>query len=143
MKSTIRRILREQYGEGHDECGIIYYDSIHDDNLIGYSNLRDSVVNYPEETLELIKKDKETIPINQTLYSTQDYIDLDYVYGLNDEVYKQSDIHLLDINGDLFIMDGHHRICRDRMSGRDSQAYIWDNNDMELIDCIFYGIGDC
>ena len=123
--------------------GIIYYDSTHDDNLIEYSNLRDSVVNYSEETLELIKKDKETIPINQKLYSTQDYIDLDYVYGLNDEVYEQSDIHLLDINGDLFIMDGHHRICRDRMSGRDSQVYVWDNEDKELIDCIFYGIGDC
>ena len=143
MKSIIRRILKEQYGEGHDECGIIYYDSTHDDNLIEYSNLRDSVVNYSEETLELIKKDKETIPINQTLYSTQDHIDLDYVYGLNDEVYEQSDIHLLDINGDLFIMDGHHRICRDRMSGRDSQVYVWDNEDKELIDCIFYGIGDC
>ena len=58
-------------------------------------------------------------------------------------MYEQSDIHLLDINGDLFIMDGHHRICRDRMSGRDSQVYVWDNEDIELIDCIFYGIGDC
>jgi hypothetical protein len=25
----------------------------------------------------------------------------------------------------------------------DSMVYIWDKNDAELIDCIFYGIGDC
>jgi hypothetical protein len=24
-----------------------------------------------------------------------------------------------------------------------SMVYIWDKNDAELIDCIFYGIGDC
>ena len=143
MNSTIKRILREQYGEGHNECGIIYYeDSSYDDSLIGH-NIRDSVVNHPEETLELINKDKQIIPIDKTLYSTQDYIDLDFVYGLNDEVHGQSDIHLLDINGDLFIIDGHHRVCRDRMGGRDSQAYIWGDNDITLIDCVFYGIGDC
>jgi len=141
-KIVKRVILKEQYGEGHDECGIIYYESI-DDEFIDYYNLRDSVVNYPEKTLEVIPKDKQTIPINTTLYSTQDYIDLDYVYKLEGESYDKSDIHLLNVNGQLWVIDGHHRICRDRMSGRDSQVYIWDNDDIELIDCIFYGIGDC
>jgi len=143
MKSTIKRILKEQYGEGHNECGIIYDESMDDEVFFPYLNLIDSVVNYPKETLELIGRDKETISINTKLYSKQDFIDLDYVYKLEDDVYDVSDIHLLNLNEQLWVMDGHHRICRNIMSGRDSQAYIWDKDDMELINYIFYGMGDC
>jgi len=143
MKSIIRRILKEE--RVHNECGMVYYDYYTGDSFSDIeNNVRDMVLYYTEDLMDLFyNKDKVTIPTNQILYSRQEDIDLDYVYGLSDEVYGEKDIHLYNVNGDLFVIDGHHRLCKDRMRGRDSKAYVWDNEDKELIDCIFYGIGDC
>ena len=144
MKNHIRKILKEE--RVHNECGIVYYDHHNDDryNVYIYANVKDSVINYTKETMDLFpNKDKVIIPTNQILYSTQNDIDINYIDELSDEVYGEKDIHIYNDNGNLFVMDGHHRICKDRMSGRDSQVYVWDNEDRELIDCVFYGIGDC
>ena len=144
MKNLIKKILKEE--RVHNECGIVYYDYQNDDryDVHSYANVKDSVLNYTKETMDLFpNKDKVIIPTNQILYSTQNDIDINYIDELSDEVYGEKDIHIYNDNGNLFVMDGHHRICKDRMSGRDSHVYVWDNEDRELIDCIFYGIGDC
>lgn len=148
MKNLIRKILREEYSEGHRECGITYYEDIDDEVFFPYINLLDSIVNYSEETEDFFKtKEKVSLPTNIPLYTKQDYIDLDYVSLIDDNIYEESDIHVVRINDMLWILDGHHRLCRDRMNGNPSNVYLWDeNNDKELIDtinCIFYGIGDC
>jgi hypothetical protein len=105
--------------ESHKDCGIIYEPELKKD--LESTNIFDMVVNY----------------------SVQKNIDMDYVEDMSDETYDKSYIHLYKHNGKLIVIDGHHRLCRDRMNDNDSMVYIWDKNDAELIDCIFYGIGDC
>jgi hypothetical protein len=136
MKSMMGMIT-----ESHKDCGIIYEPELKKD--LESTNIFDMVVNDSDELIHTLNPKKQRLSPTKKVYSVQKNIDMDYVEDMSDETYDKSYIHLYKHNGKLIIIDGHHRLCRDRMNDNDSMVYIWDKNDAELIDCIFYGIGDC
>jgi hypothetical protein len=141
LQENIRRILREELNDRGD-CNIIYV-SEQLSKLDRFSNLWDMVVNDIDELVDNFKMEKELLPKDITVYSVQKNFDIEYVKGMDDERYNKSDISLFKYKNKLYIIDGHHRLCYDRINNKDSYVYIFDKDDSELIDCLFYGIGDC
>jgi hypothetical protein len=78
--------------------------------------------------------DCKLIVSNCTNFSNRKFI-IPYFDGISAVV---TQYQVVDKLGQFWFQD-----TKDRMRGRDSKAYVWDNEDKELIDCIFYGIGDC
>jgi hypothetical protein len=136
MKSMMGMIT-----ESHKDCGIIYEPELKKD--LESTNIFDMVVNDSNELIHTLNPKKQRLSPTKKVCSVQKDINMDYVNDMSDETYDKKDIHLYKHKGKLIVIDGHHRLCRDRMNDNDSMVYIWDKNDAELIDCIFYGIGDC
>jgi len=141
LQESIRRILREELNNRGD-CNIMYVPE-HFSKLDRFSNLWDMVVNEIDELIEVSQLEKELLPKDITVYSVQEKFDTDYVKRMDDERYNKSDISLFKYKNKLYIIDGHHRLCYDRINNRDSYVYIFDKDDSQIVDCIFYGIGDC
>ena len=141
IQESIRRILREELNNRSD-CNIIYVPE-QQSKLDRFSNLWDMVVNDIDELKETFQLEKELLSKEITVYSVQKNFDVDYVKRMDDERYDKSDISLFKYKNKLYIINGHHRLCYDRINNRDSYVYIFDKNDSEIVDCIFYGIGDC
>lgn len=141
LKQTIKRILREELTDRSD-CNIAYVPE-QQSKLDRFSNLWDMVVNDIDELLDTFEMEKELLPKEIKVYSVQEKFDIGYVKGMDDERYIKSDITLFKYKNKLYIIDGHHRLCYDRINNKDSYVYIFDKDDSELIDCLFYGIGDC
>ena len=146
MKNLQEQISRIQemmgvINESHSGCGIIYEPELKKD--LESTNIFDMVVNYRDELIDTLKPKKQRLSPTKKVYSVQKDINMDYVNDMSDETYDKKDIHLYKHKGKLIVIDGHHRLCRDRMNDNGSMVYMWDKNDAELIDCIFYGIGDC
>ena len=141
LKESIRRILREELNNRSD-CNIIYVPE-QQSKLDKFSNLWDMVVNDIYELEETFELKKELLPKDITVYSVQKKFDTEYVKRMDDERYDKSDISLFKYKNKLYIINGHHRLCYDRINNRDSYVYIFDKDDSEFVDCIFYGIGDC
>ncbi len=141
LHESIRRILREELNNRGD-CNIMYVPE-HFSKLDRFSNLWDMVVNEIDELIEVSQLEKELLPKDITVYSVQEKFDIEYVKRMDDERYNKSDISLFKYKNKLYIIDGHHRLCYDRINNRDSYVYIFDKDDSQIVDCIFYGIGDC
>ena len=109
------------------------------------TNTWDSVVAYWEETKEelgLKSSDKVEISPDEVIYSTQGKVDMSIVDKMSDEQYSEGDIVIADYKGKKWIFDGHHRMVRDRKSGRPSMVYILDEDNVDFINRIIYGEGD-
>ena len=141
IQESIRRILRKELNNRGD-CNIMY-DPEQLSKLDRFSNLWDMVVNEIDELIEVSQLEKELLPKDITVYSVQEKFDIEYVKRMDDERYNKSDISLFKYKNKLYIIDGHHRLCYDRINNRDSYVYIFDKDDSQIVDCIFYGIGDC
>ena len=141
LQEFIRRILREELNDRVD-CNIIYV-SEQLSKLDRFSNLWDMVVNDIYELVDNFEMEKELLPKEIKVYSVQEKFDIEYVKGMDDERYNRSDISLFKYKNKLYIIDGHHRLCYDRINNRDSYVHIFDKDDSEIVDCIFYGMGDC
>ena len=124
------------------DCNIMYVPEQYN-ILYRFSNLWDMVPNDINELEEALQLEKELLSKEITVYSVQKNFDVDYVKRMDDERYDKSDISLFKYKNKLYIIDGHHRLCYDRINNRDSYVYIFDKDDSEFVDCIFYGIGDC
>ena len=141
LQENIRRILREELNNRGD-CNIMYVPEQFS-KLDRFSNLWDMVVNEIDELIEVSQLEKELLPKDITVYSVQEKFDIEYVKRMDDERYNKSDISLFKYKNKLYIIDGHHRLCYDRINNRDSYVYIFDKDDSQIVDCVFYGIGDC
>jgi hypothetical protein len=141
IQESIRKVLREELNNRGD-CNIMYVPEQYS-KLDRFSNLWDMVVNEIDELIEVSQLEKELLPKDITVYSVQEKFDTDYVKRMDDERYNKSDISLFKYKNKLYIIDGHHRLCYDRINNRDSYVYIFDKDDSQIVDCIFYGIGDC
>ena len=141
LQESIRRILREELNNRGD-CNIMYVPEQYN-KLYRFSNLWDMVPNDINELEEALQLEKELLSKEITVYSVQKNFDVDYVKRMDDERYNKADISLFKYKNKLYIINGHHRLCYDRINNRDSYVYIFDKNDSEIVDCIFYGIGDC
>ena len=141
LQENIRRILREELNNRGD-CNIMYVPEQYS-KLYRFSNLWDMVPNDINELEEALQLEKELLSKEITVYSVQKNFDVDYVKRMDDERYNKADISLFKYKNKLYIINGHHRLCYDRINNRDSYVYIFDKNDSEIVDCIFYGIGDC
>jgi len=141
LQENIRRILREELNNRSD-CNIMYVPEQYS-KLYRFSNLWDMVPNDINELEEALQLEKELLSKEITVYSVQKNFDVDYVKRMDDERYNKADISLFKYKNKLYIINGHHRLCYDRINNRDSYVYIFDKDDSELVDCIFYGIGDC
>jgi len=142
LRESIKRILREELLNDMGDCNIIYIPEQFN-KLERFGNLWDMVVNDIDELIETLQLEKQSLPKDITVYSVQKKFDIEYVKRMDDERYDKSDISLFKYKNKLYIIDGHHRLCYDRINNRDSYLYIFDKDDSELIDCLFYGIGDC
>ena len=141
LQESIRRILREELNNRGD-CNIMYVPE-QLSKLDRFSNLWDMVVNDIDELKETFQLEKELLPKDITVYSVQEKFDTEYIKRMDDDRYNESDISLFKYRNKLYIIDGHHRLCYDRINNRDSYVYIFDKDDSQIVDCIFYGIGDC
>lgn len=141
LQESIKKVLREELNNRGD-CNIMYVPEQFS-KLDRFSNLWDMVVNEIDELIEVSQLEKELLPKDITVYSVQEKFDTDYVKRMDDERYNKSDISLFKYKNKLYIIDGHHRLCYDRINNRDSYVYIFDKDDSQIVDCIFYGIGDC
>ena len=109
------------------------------------TNTWDSSVAYWLETKEqlgLEPSDKVEISPDEVIYSTQGKVDMSIVDKMSDEQYSEGDIVIADYKGKKWIFDGHHRMIRDRKSGRPSMVYILDEDNVDFINRIIYGEGD-
>jgi hypothetical protein len=141
LQESIKKVLREELNNRGD-CNIMYVPEQFS-KLDRFSNLWDMVVNEIDELIEVSQLEKELLPKDITVYSVQEKFDIEYVKRMDDERYNKSDISLFKYKNKLYIIDGHHRLCYDRLNNRDSYVYIFDKDDSQIVDCIFYGIGDC
>ena len=141
LQESIKKVLREELNNRGD-CNIMYVPEQFS-KLDRFSNLWDMVVNEIDELIEVSQLEKELLPKDITVYSVQEKFDIEYVKRMDDERYNKSDISLFKYKNKLYIIDGHHRLCYDRINNRDSYVYIFDKDDSQIVDCIFYGIGDC
>lgn len=125
------------------EWNIIYSPDKFDDDLI---NTQDSAVAYWEETkeqLDLSSTDRISIPYNQVLYTTQEGVDKNIVDNMDDEEYDEGDIVLVKDKEDrMWVLNGHHRLCKDRSNKKDSLVYLIDDEQIDFINRIIYGEGD-
>jgi hypothetical protein len=102
-------------------------------------NIRDTSINYWDDTLEAFPYEKEEIDKSISLLTTQKYLSKNFIDSLDDQTYKKSDIILVeDKHQNLWIMDGHHRLFFDRSKNKNSFAFIIPFNDIEEIEKIWY-----
>jgi hypothetical protein len=102
-------------------------------------NIRDTSINYWDDTLEAFPYEKEEIDKSIPLLTTQKYLSKNFIDSLDDQTYKKSDIILVeDKHQNLWIMDGHHRLFFDRSKNKNSFAFIIPFNDIEEIEKIWY-----
>lgn len=102
-------------------------------------NIRDTSINYWNDTLEAFPYEKEEIDKSIPLLTTQKYLSKNFIDSLDDQTYKKSDIILVeDKHQNLWIMDGHHRLFFDRSKNKNSFAFIIPFNDIEEIEKIWY-----
>jgi hypothetical protein len=102
-------------------------------------NIRDTSLNYWDDTLEAFPYEKEEIDKSIPLLTTQKYVSKNFIDSLDDETYKNSDIILAeDKHQNLWIMDGHHRLFFDRSKNKNSFAFIIPFSDIEEIEKIWY-----
>ena len=109
------------------------------------TNTWDSAVAYWFETKEqlgLEPSDKVEISSDEVIYSTQGKVDMSIVDKMSDEQYSEGDIVITDYKGKKWIFNGHHRMIRDRKSGRSSMVYILNEDNVDFINRIIYGEGD-
>ncbi|NBW56727.1 hypothetical protein EBR43_02865 [bacterium] len=102
-------------------------------------NIRDTSINYWNDTLEAFPYEKEEIDKSIPLLTTQKYLSKNFIDSLDDQTYKKSDIILVeDKHQNLWIMDGHHRLFFDRSKNKNSFAFIIPFDDIEEIEKIWY-----
>jgi hypothetical protein len=125
------------------EWNIIYSPDKFDDDL---TNVQDSAVAYWEETkseLDLLPEYRIYIPYDKVLYTTQEGVDKNIVDNMSDKEYDEGDIVLVKDKEDrLWVLNGHHRLCKDRSNKKDSLVYLIDEDGVDFINRIIYGEGD-
>ena len=147
IKTTIREFLNENIGD--ERRGIGNFLKTNDYNIIikklpiYLNNIHDSVVNYWGETQDVFHYEKEELDKNKTLFSTQKYVSKTFIDNINDDIYNKSDIILCeDKRGNLWLLDGNHRLIYDRINLKNSFVYIIPFSDVKEIDYLFYSIDD-
>ena len=120
------------------------YNIIYKDKLPDYLiNVRDTAINYWNDTIEVFHYKKQVLDESVILLTTQKFISKKFIDSLNDDIYKKSDIILVeDLSDNLWIMDGHHRLFYDRSRGNISNVFIIPKNDVREIDEIWYSNKD-
>ena len=120
------------------------YNIVYKDKLPDYlSNVRDTAINYWNDTIEVFHYKKQVLDESVILLTTQKFISKKFIDSLNDDIYKKSDIILVeDLSDNLWIMDGHHRLFYDRSRGNISNVFIIPKNDIVEIDEIWYSNKD-
>ena len=118
------------------ECNIRYKGKIFDDDLI---DIHDTIMNYWGETQEMLKLPRTRLPKERTLFSNQDYVSRSFVENMTKAQRAAGDIYVVkDHDGELWIIDWHHRLCYDRMHGLDSRVFLIDRDSVEAIKDMFY-----
>lgn len=149
MKRLIKTILRKFLNEniGDERRGIGNYLRTEDykifiKKLPSYLiNIHDSAVNYWDDTQDVFHYEKEELDRNKNLFSTQKYVSKTFIDNIDKDIYDKGDIILSeDKNGDLWILDGHHRLIYDRINLKNSFVYIIPFADIKEIDYLFYNI---
>lgn len=106
-------------------------------------NAHDSAVNYWEETQDYLQLGKVPINKDEILHTTQEYVSGTFIKGMSDEIYTQGDVIIgVDAEGKKWVLDGHHRLVYDRMSGRDTNVYLLEKESLRFINEMIYGEGD-
>lgn len=106
-------------------------------------NAHDSAVNYWEETQDYLQLSKVPINKDEILHTTQEYVSGTFVKGMSDEIYTQGDVIIsVDDEGGKWVLDGHHRLVYDRISGRDTNVYLLEKDSLRFINEIIYGEGE-
>ena len=120
------------------------YNIIYKDKLPDYLiNVRDTAINYWNDTIEVFHYEKQVLDESVILLTTQKFISKKFIDSMNDDIYKKSDIILVeDFSDNLWIMDGHHRLFYDRSRGNISNVFIIPKNDVREIDEIWYSNKD-
>ena len=120
------------------------YNIVYRDKLPDYLfNIRDTAVNYWNDTIKVFHYQKQVLDESVILFTTQKFISKKFIHSINDDIYKKSDIILVeDFSDNLWIMDGHHRLFYDRSRGNISNVFIIPKNDIVEIDEIWYSNKD-
>jgi hypothetical protein len=120
------------------------YNIVYRDKLPDYLfNIRDTAVNYWNDTIKVFHYQKQVLDESVILFTTQKFISKKFIDSMNDDIYKKSDIILVeDFSDNLWIMDGHHRLFYDRSRGNISNVFIIPKNDIVEIDEIWYSNKD-
>lgn len=106
------------------------------------TNIHDTALNYWDETRDFMSYQKERLPRDTTVHTTQRWVSGTFLDTLSSDpaAHGESDIILAeDSAGRLWVMDGHHRLVHDRRLGRDSMAYVVPFPDAAEIGRTFYG----
>lgn len=147
IKTTIKEFLNENVGD--ERRGIGNFLKTDDYNIIikklpNYLiNIQDSAVNYWEETQDVFHYEKEELDKNEPLFSTQKYVSKSFIDSINYDIYNKGDIILCkDKTGNLWLLDGHHRLIYDRINLKNSFVYIIPFDDFKEIDYLFYNSDD-
>lgn len=109
------------------------------------TNTQDTAVAYWEDHKQecgWTPEDRVRIPVDEVVYSTQGVVDMSVVDDMDDDEHSEGDIVIVDYQGRKWLLDGHHRMVRDRKMGRPSMAYVLDEDDVDFINRIVYGEGD-
>ena len=147
IKTTMQEFLNENIGNERRGIGNFLKTTDYNITIGGLPdyliNIHDSVVNYWEETQEVFHYEKEKLNRKKNIYSTQKYVSKSFIDSIDDNIYNKSDIVLCeDKKGDLWILDGHHRLIYDRMNLKNSFVYIIPFDDVKEIDDVFYNMTD-
>ena len=137
-------IFNENVSDEKIDLSIGLYNIVYKDKLPDYLyNVRDTAINYWNDTIEVFPYEKEVLDESVILFTTQKFISKKFIDSLNDDIYKKSDIILVeDLSDNLWIMDGHHRLFYDRSRGNISNVFIIPKNDIVEIDEIWYSNKD-
>ena len=149
IKTTIREFLNLNENIGDERRGIGNFLKTDDYNITikklpNYLiNIHDSVVNYWEETQDVFHYEKEELNKNKNLFSTQKYVSKSFIDSINVDIYNKGDIILCeDKTGNLWLLEGHHRLIYDRINLKNSFVYIIPFDDVKEIDYLFYSSDD-
>lgn len=137
-------IFNENVSDEKIDLSIGLYNIVYKDKLPDYlSNVRDTAINYWNDTIEVFHYEKKVLDESVILFTTQKFISKKFIHSINDDIYKKSDIILVeDFSDNLWIMDGHHRLFYDRSRGNISNVFIIPKNDIVEIDEIWYSNKD-
>ena len=136
--------LNENVNNEKIDLSVGLYNIIYKDKLPDYLfNIRDTAINYWNDTIEVFQYKKEVLDESVILLTTQKFISKKFIDSLNDEIYKKSDIILVeDFSDNFWIMDGHHRLFYDRSRRNISNVFIIPKDDIREIDEIWYNNED-